>query len=72
MFAQKLSTFPFPSVSTVTPCGACRQVISEFCGGDMPVYYPGANGEIMTATVSELLPRDSLEGLKNRGNAGDS
>src|SRR4051794_7669338 len=40
----------------VSPCGACRQVISEFCDGDMPVYLTNLNGDLMETTVRELLP----------------
>lgn len=40
------------------PCGACRQVIAEFCGPDTPVYIaPAASPEKYKATtVGELLP----------------
>jgi cytidine deaminase len=38
------------------PCGACRQTIWEFADGDVPVFYPAANGEIVATTVGELLP----------------
>jgi len=48
----------------VPPCGACRQVLSEFCARDMPVYYAGRNGRHASTTVGELLPRDSLHDLK--------
>lgn len=40
----------------VSPCGACRQVISEFCAGDMPVYLTNIQGEVMETTVEQLLP----------------
>ncbi|MCW1927088.1 cytidine deaminase [Bhargavaea beijingensis] len=40
----------------VSPCGACRQVIAEFCDGDMPVYLTNLNGDVLETTVSELLP----------------
>ncbi|KZE40362.1 cytidine deaminase [Bhargavaea cecembensis] len=40
----------------VSPCGACRQVIAEFCDGDMPVYLTNLKGDVMETTVSELLP----------------
>jgi len=50
----------------VSPCGACRQVLSEFCPPDMPVYYAGRGGTHVEATLGELLPRDSLHGLKKR------
>ncbi len=38
------------------PCGACRQVIAEFCKGDMPVYLTNLKGDVLETTVAELLP----------------
>ena len=38
-----------------TPCGICRQVLSEFCPADLPVYLGHADG-ITTLTLGELLP----------------
>lgn len=40
----------------ISPCGACRQVISEFCAKDMPVIMANLSGEIQETTVAELLP----------------
>ncbi|MDV7765155.1 cytidine deaminase [Peribacillus sp. CSMR9] len=40
----------------VSPCGACRQVISELCNQDMPVVLTNLNGDIKELTVQELLP----------------
>lgn len=40
----------------VSPCGACRQVLSEFCDPDMPVYLSNLKGDIMETTVGKLLP----------------
>jgi cytidine deaminase len=40
----------------VSPCGACRQVISEFCPKDMPVVLANLQGDIQTTTVGKLLP----------------
>ncbi|WP_372807449.1 cytidine deaminase [Pontiella sp.] len=37
------------------PCGACRQVMAEFCGPDFPVYIAKGDG-FETATLGELLP----------------
>jgi len=37
------------------PCGACRQVLAEFCGPDFPVYVKRASG-YTTTTIGELLP----------------
>jgi cytidine deaminase len=49
----------------VSPCGACRQALSEFCPPDMPVYYAGKDGAYQATTMGELLPRDALHGLKS-------
>ncbi|RFU61328.1 cytidine deaminase [Bacillus sp. V59.32b] len=40
----------------VPPCGACRQVISEFCKSDMKIVLTNLNGDIKELTVEELLP----------------
>ncbi|MGX7173502.1 cytidine deaminase [Enterococcus ratti] len=40
----------------ISPCGACRQVMVEFCAPDMPVTLVGDNGVVKTMTVKELLP----------------
>ena len=37
------------------PCGACRQVMSEFCAGDFKILCAGEE-EVKTFTLSELLP----------------
>ncbi len=38
------------------PCGVCRQVLSEFCAGDMPVYLGKGKGEFETVALKDLLP----------------
>lgn len=39
-----------------TPCGVCRQVMSEFCDDDFTVIF-GKNGdEYFKTTLSEILP----------------
>ncbi|MBO0476067.1 cytidine deaminase [Vagococcus sp. DIV0080] len=40
----------------ISPCGACRQVMVEFCSPDMPVSLVNTKGDIKETTVSELLP----------------
>lgn len=40
----------------VSPCGACRQVISELCPQDMKVVLTNLKGDIKELTVEELLP----------------
>ncbi|WP_462412256.1 cytidine deaminase [Neobacillus sp. Marseille-QA0830] len=39
-----------------SPCGACRQVISELCPSDMKVVLTNLKGDIQEITVAELLP----------------
>lgn len=39
----------------VSPCGACRQVLSEF-GDDIPVYISDEMGNSRTTTLYALLP----------------
>lgn len=40
----------------VSPCGACRQVISELCSKEMPVVLTNLNGDTQQLTVEQLLP----------------
>lgn len=47
----------------VSPCGACRQVISEFADGKFPVYFAGKEGGIVETTLGELFPHDALHEL---------
>ena len=37
------------------PCGACRQLLWEFCG-DIPVYLGNLRGQVMSYRLKELLP----------------
>ena len=39
-----------------TPCGYCRQFMSEFCDKDFPVYMYYKNDKINKLTLEELLP----------------
>lgn len=38
-----------------TPCGICRQALSEFCRADFPVFLSDGR-EILHRTLGELLP----------------
>lgn len=40
----------------VSPCGACRQVLAEFCEPNMPVYLTNLKGNVLETTVAQLLP----------------
>ena len=54
------------SQEPVGPCGACRQMLSEFMGPDSAVYFSGSGGNPVTTTMGALLPYDSLHDLKDR------
>jgi cytidine deaminase len=55
------------SRTPVGPCGACRQVLSEFMRADAKVRFGGGGPERVDATVGELYPFDSLHELANHG-----
>lgn len=38
------------------PCGVCRQVLSEFCAADMPVFCANRDGSFVETTLGGLLP----------------
>ena len=39
-----------------SPCGACRQVISELLPFDAPIYMANMKGEVKETSIKELLP----------------
>ena len=44
------------------PCGACRQVLGEFCENlDTPVYIVGGDGKVLSTTVGEIMPYPFLK-----------
>jgi len=47
----------------VGPCGACRQVLSEFMPPSAPVLFGGSGAEKVKTTVGILYPHDSLHDL---------
>jgi cytidine deaminase len=48
-----------PGESMPWPCGACRQVLREFAGPELPVLIDGRDGTVET-TLGELLPHAFL------------
>lgn len=49
----------------VSPCGACRQVISELVGEDVDVVLTNLNKDVKVLKVKELLPYAFSEGDLN-------
>lgn len=50
----------------VSPCGACRQVISEFVAKDFPIIFSGGRGHSVTVSMETLYPYDALHELGRR------
>lgn len=40
----------------VSPCGSCRQVMSEFFDKEMNIYLSNLKGDLKTVFMNELLP----------------
>jgi cytidine deaminase len=40
----------------ITPCGACRQLLQEFAGPDLPILLADEQGVKQTLTLGDLLP----------------
>ena len=51
------------SETPVGPCGACRQVLSEFMPPSAPVLFGGSGADKVKTTLGFLYPYDSLHEL---------
>ena len=40
----------------VSPCGACRQVLAEFCDHNTKIYLANLKGDVEEWTMADLLP----------------
>lgn len=40
----------------VSPCGSCRQVMSEFFSNSMPIYLSNINKDVLETNIEQLLP----------------
>ncbi len=50
----------------ISPCGACRQILMEFCGPNLDVIMINSKGEHKTIKMKKLLPYSfDKEYLKN-------
>lgn len=44
------------TLKPVAPCGACRQVLAEFCDANTKIYLANLHGDTEEWTMDELLP----------------
>ena len=51
----------------ISPCGACRQVMSELMDVDTPVYLANLDGKVVKYLNKELLPYTFTEDNLNEG-----
>lgn len=47
----------------VSPCGACRQVLSEFLPAEAPVAFGCSREKMVKSSIGELMPYDALHEL---------
>jgi len=40
----------------ISPCGACRQVLAEFCTKETIIYLANLKGKVQRCTIDQLLP----------------
>jgi cytidine deaminase len=57
--------------TTLSPCGACRQVLAEFMAPDALVVFP-IDGELAAFSIDELLPHAFVMGADGDHRMGDS
>jgi cytidine deaminase len=60
---RALAIAALDSEAPVGPCGACRQVLSEFMPAEAQVFFGGSGPARVTVSMGELLPYDSLHDL---------
>jgi cytidine deaminase len=47
----------------VSPCGACRQVLSEFLPPEAPAVFGYRREDLIVTTIGQLFPHDALHEL---------
>lgn len=54
--AKRIESLMLVTENGASPCGACRQVISEFAGESTAIYIADESGNIRETTLGALLP----------------
>mgnify|MGYP003982497857 FL=1 len=52
---EKFSELAILTEDGAAPCGACRQIISEYCK-NIPIHFANKSGEFETMMMDDLLP----------------
>lgn len=52
---EKFSELAIITKDGAAPCGACRQIISEYCK-NIPIHFANKSGEFQTMMMDDLLP----------------
>lgn len=54
---ESLAVVAYQETEFTSPCGTCRQTLSEFCHKDMPIYLAKPSpARVMVTSLSKLLP----------------
>ena len=53
---KEVHIFSSDSVQYLSPCGSCRQVMSEFLNPDVKIFMYKNDGEFITKTFDEIMP----------------
>ena len=52
---EKFTKLAIITKDGAAPCGACRQIISEYCG-NIPIHFADDTGKFQTMMADDLLP----------------
>ncbi|MFP4378436.1 MAG: cytidine deaminase [Spirochaetales bacterium] len=59
-----IAVFSPDAAYPISPCGACRQVLSEFLPRKAPILFIDKDGNVEEHTMEEVFPFDALHELR--------
>ncbi len=63
---KAIAVFAPDGDSPTSPCGACRQVLSEFVSADFQIIFGNSRENYVVTTMGELFPHSDLHDLKDK------